>query len=287
MFTWLSRLAQAALLIACVWQTSQLAAAQHEPGAARLLQSDDYGAVLRAAESAFQAQNFAESRALYVRAHTLEPSARTLRGIGSASFALQTYDDAVVHLEQALASTARPLDGELRKETRTLLERAYGFVGRYMVGLTPASAQVWVDEVQTALRTRDRLLLSIGGHAVEARAPGYEMERRSIEVVGGEDVELSFALMSSHAVATPAQAAQTVASDGADSNKRTLPDVEHEPGRPLYKNPWLWTGVGVVVAAIVVTVGVLAARDGTRVGAVSSSPNTPLGGTISAPLRSR
>ena len=287
MVTWFSRLARAALLVACVWQLPQYAAAQSQPSESSLLQSNDYNAVLRAAEADFQAQKFAESRVLFVRAHALQPSALTLRGLGSVSFMLEAYDDAVVHLEQALASTVRPLDGELRKETRALLERAYGFVGRYMVGLTPARAQLWVDQVQTALRTGDRLLLSVGQHALEARASGYELGVRKLEVTGGEDMGLSFELVPATAIATPAQAAQSVASLDRDSRRGAMPEAERQPGRPLYKNPWLWAGVGLALAAAAVTVSVLATRDRTSVGAVSASPNTPLGGTILAPLRSR
>jgi len=50
--------------------------------------------------------------------------------------------------------------------------------------------------------------------------------------------------------------------------------------RPLYKNPWLWTGVGVVVVGAAVAAGVLATRD-SELGAIKTSDNVPTGGVIS------
>jgi hypothetical protein len=52
----------------------------------------------------YAAQNFLEAMSMFARAHKLSPSARTLRGLGSASFELHRYSESVSFLEQALAS---------------------------------------------------------------------------------------------------------------------------------------------------------------------------------------
>lgn len=102
--------------------------------------SSECTAIIREALAEFDDGNFPESRALLLRAHALQPSARTLRGLGISAFALRQYEDATLKLEEALASTVKPLDGKLRADTESWLQRAYGFVGRYLLGMEPSRA---------------------------------------------------------------------------------------------------------------------------------------------------
>jgi Flp pilus assembly protein TadD len=53
----------------------------------------------------YRAGNFAEARALFLRAHAISPNARTLRGLGIVEYELRNYAEAIVRLRQALAST--------------------------------------------------------------------------------------------------------------------------------------------------------------------------------------
>ncbi|MDB4975212.1 MAG: hypothetical protein JWN48_3553 [Myxococcaceae bacterium] len=250
-----------------------------------LVASSDYSAVIREALQEFEDNHFAEARALFARAHELQPSARTWRGLGLSAFELRDYEDAVISLEQALVSSERPLDGELRTEASTLLERAYGFVGRFVIGMAPPTAQLVVDDVETGLRPADRLLLSIGRHRLEARAPAYEPDRRSVDVTGGENTGLSFTLVPLPApvlVATPSEAAAAVAMPPLDT-RGGQPAREQGPERPLYRNPWLWAGVSAAAVAIAVVIGVAAAHDKTALEGVSSTRNTPANGVITLP----
>ena len=111
--------------------------------------SEAYEGLVTRAVAEFEARNFAEARALFLQAHELRPTARTLRGIGVTEFELRNYVDSVARLEEALASKVRPLEGELRAQTEASLERARAFVGRIDVKVTPkdASVRVLVDGV--------------------------------------------------------------------------------------------------------------------------------------------
>jgi len=60
--------------------------------------------------------HFDEAHTQFLEAHRMFPSARTLRGLGFVAFEQRHYVEAVALLEQALASTTKPLDGALRTE---------------------------------------------------------------------------------------------------------------------------------------------------------------------------
>jgi hypothetical protein len=242
--------------------------------------SRDYNMLVREALAEFDDGNFPESRALFLRAHELQPSARTLRGLGVAAFALREYEDATRKLEEALASTVKPLDGQLRQETQNLLERAYGFVGRYELGLSPLHALILVDGAETDLHHGDRLLLSIGRHTLEARAPGYESDRRTVDVAGGENTGLSFSatLLPPAPIVAPAPvvvvATPLEAARAATPVPAPIMASPRSDRPPLYKNPWLWAGVGTAVVIVVVAVSVAATRDRSSIAAVDPTSNS-------------
>jgi tetratricopeptide (TPR) repeat protein len=191
---------------------------------------EGYRELVAEAVREYTAHHFAEARALFHRAHRLYPNARTFRGLGAAEFELRNYGESVHCLEQALASTVRPLDPELRARTERLLVRARGFVARLQLSIQPASTIAMVDGVPV-VGARE-ILLEVGDHTVEFRAPGYLPERRKLTVHGGELRDLHVVL--------------TLRVDGQPSARA--------PSRPaLYKSPWLWAGVGVVAAGVATT----------------------------------
>lgn len=220
--------------------------------------SPEYTAAVREALAEFDAGHFQEARALFLRAHTLQPSARTLRGLGISAFELRDYEDAARKLEGALGSRVKPLEGALRSDTQQLLERAYGFVGRFELAMEPSFAHLLVDGAESDVRAGQRLLLSIGRHQLEARAPAYESDRRTLDVAGGEHTGLSFSL-------TKLPVAPVVIAPVVELPREPAPSPprmdEPRTDRPLYKNPWIWTATGVAVVAIVVTAVAVAGRD--------------------------
>ena len=81
----------------------------------------EYRALVSEALAEFDAGHFEEARALFLHAHALNPSARTLRGLGLASFELRAYRATIEYLEQALASQLNPLEEALRTSTEHVL----------------------------------------------------------------------------------------------------------------------------------------------------------------------
>ena len=128
-------------LVLTLWMLNALAArvdAQPEEPPA-------YRELVEQALAEYAAKNYDEAGTLFERAHTLFPNARTLRGMGMAAFELRQYDQSARHLEAALASTVRPLDGALRKETEALAARARAFVATLELRVSPAHANLSLD----------------------------------------------------------------------------------------------------------------------------------------------
>jgi tetratricopeptide (TPR) repeat protein len=248
-----------------------------------------YRSVVREALSEYTAKNFPEARALFAEAHRLYPNARTLRGLGMTAFELRSYRESIAYLNEALASQVKPLDGALRAETERLLARAERFVGKLNLEVNPSSAEVLLDGNPIVVAAGTPLLLEVGEHALEFRAEGYATETRSLYVKGHE-VETWTVVLNKQ----PAQVAAPVAPPPAEVAERA--EQQSNPGpryftpggnddrptkQPVYKSPWLWTGVGVAVVAIVVTSVVLATRDN-EIARAEVGDNTPPRGVFSA-----
>jgi tetratricopeptide (TPR) repeat protein len=190
---------------------------------------------------AFAAGKYLEARGHFTDAHRIWPTARSLRALGHCEYELRNYAVAVGLLEQSLASNERPLDEVQRAESEELLTRARGYVAYFKITTIPEHSHVTIDGLPMAAM-RTGVLLSVGLHFVEVSAEGHHTRRRELEIQGAVDQEILVEL---------------------------LPNapVYEGPGplreEPLRKKWWLWTGVGGVVTASVITGLVLALRDPT------------------------
>lgn len=256
--SWKSARACLARLLLWGLLSASLGLSQASAQAAEPEEPAGYRALIDEAVAEYGAQNYIESRALFRKATSMYPSARALRGLGMAEYELRNYADSIDALTRALASNLRTLDGEMRRETERLLAQAESLVGRVDVHVEPATSTVLLDGAPFLLIEGRPLILDIGDHVFEFRAPGYLSERRVHKVRGGEREALRVALApyEGGAVAAAKQPMTTQSparQEGGDSP-------------PLYKNKWLWTGVGVAVVAIAVGLGVGLRKDedGTR-----------------------
>lgn len=175
--------------------------------------------------------NFVEARALFLRAHEAEPSARLLRAAGMASFELREYVRARTLLTRALRETRRALTARLRRETEELLERTEAFVGTVDLHVEPGDAVVLLDgqafepaddemrlEVGDGHALMQRVLLDVGEHRLSVRAEGYEGEERTLVVAGGEQSEVTITLLrTSASLAAEAERERQRRSAGAPS----------------------------------------------------------------------
>lgn len=242
--TWMRYAAAIAVLIAAPALT--FAQAPDPSGVAAENEPPEYRDLVRQGTQEFELGNYAEARSLFERAHELYPNARTSRALGMAEFELRNYRLAAQHLEQALASNVKPLAADTRPRAEELLRRARGFLGRIRIQVEPANAVVLLDGQPLEAVENDESVLVVGDHVLEFRATGFASERRSIRIVDNEVQSVSVKL---------------AALEEASANT-SFADGEREPNRtPVYKKWWLWTTVGVVVAAGVGTAVWLALRE--------------------------
>lgn len=206
-----------------------LVAAQTAP-----VESPDYRASIDLAVGEYELGNFAEARAQFQRAHALYPNARSLRGLGMTEFELRNYPDSIRYLQRALAAEEKPLQGPLRTHTEKLLEDARGYVASVTLNVEPSTATLSVDGIFVELDRAEPLLLPVGDHLIELTAPGRATHRRALKVSGGETLDWQITMREA---------------------------TEELAAKPRwYKNPWLWTAVGVVVVGAATGAG-FALRD--------------------------
>lgn len=154
----------------------------------------EYRRIILEAVGEFEDGNWAEARALFMRAHELSPNARTLRGIGMCAFEMRDYEDAIRLLQESLDSDVRPLTPRLRQETEDLLHRARSFIGRFVVRLEPPEAQLLIDDAPPEPNEEGQIVLPLGEHTFEASLEGYQTELRRVTVRGGESLEVALTL---------------------------------------------------------------------------------------------
>jgi PEGA domain len=223
-----------------------------------------YDAAIDEALAAFERGQFSESRELFLRAHKIFPSARTLRAMGKTEYELKRFDEAAAHLSLALESNVRPLTDEQRRETETLLMKSQDFLATYTLRLEPPSAELRLDGTPVGLDANNSLRLIIGEHVLDAQAPGYEPWQRELSVRPRENTQLAVTLTP---LAKPPPAGVAASSIAQDAQPR------HDHPR---RRRWLiWTSVGVLVAAGVIT-GVVLALNRDDSPAAASGGNTGL-----------
>jgi tetratricopeptide (TPR) repeat protein len=223
-----------------LWVVLQLACPHAQAAGS---ETGEYTEAVNLGLAEFDEKNFAEARVHFARAHQIYPSARTLRALGMVHFELKNYVESVQFLEGALASKERPLEADKREKTEKLLARALGYIARLTLDIAPDTA-LFVDGTASNLSSGAELVLAVGEYALEFRAPGRISDKRTLKVQGGENEVLRVQLAK-------------VSENRAASGQRE--DVA--PGRPVYKNPWLWTAIGVVVAGAAVGTAIALTRD--------------------------
>lgn len=228
----------------------------------------DYHKAVKLALSELELGNYVEANAQFERAHRLNPSARTLRGLGIVAFELKRYPEAEQLLVQALDDPRRPLEGEMKSQTEELLARTRNYLGTLKLSGVPSSARLLIDDQQVPLKEDLSYRLPLGEHRLKASAEGHEPARRRFRIHSEQVTELQLDMPPLTATAAPA----------VDLTKTTDQYIEDQrDDGSVFESPWLWTAVGVVVAGATV---------GTIVALSSSDPGTAstYGGTTGAAL---
>lgn len=159
--------------------------------------SAEYSHIIDEALEEYRLQHYEEARSLFERAHAIEPSARTLRGLGMVEFELRHYVRASELLEEALKSEVRPLTPEQRDAVERLLARTRLYIGEYKLSVRPDPIQlsIEVDGKPVALSPDRRVVLEAGEHTLRVSAPNAEPTVLKLDAKGGAAQTLQVTLL--------------------------------------------------------------------------------------------
>lgn len=173
----------------------------------------------------FAAGRWEEARALFKRAHQIEPNARTLRGMGMAAFELRMYVAALRELEAALRDERKPLTGEQRTQAQGLIDQSNAFVGRYQLILQPEGARPYVDGQPVQFEPGGVVLLDVGVHELRVTSDGYRPFTQQLRVDGGQNLVLRVTLEQEMAAAPVPAVTPSKATTGTPASSTQQDDA--------------------------------------------------------------
>lgn len=177
-------------LCACLWCTH----ARAEDAAPT--RNERYAQLLKQGVEAFTQGQWQEAREAFERAHAIDPTARTYRGLALCDFELGNYARSARLLEAALRDPRRPLTPELRVQVLRTLERALRDAGRVHLVVPEDVTELRVDGNLESLPEGGMLLLDPGPHTLELVHEGREPIIRQLEVQNGASQNLIIASVS-------------------------------------------------------------------------------------------
>jgi len=142
--------------------------------------------LMRRGFAAFDANNYESARALLLEAWTIRKSYDVAAALGQCEIELRQYRDAAEHLDYALHNFAPKEKPALEAQIQDGLTLAKQYVATLQVQITPATAELRVDNVAVRLPPGGTLYVEPGAHVIEA-SQGVASDRREITVAAGRD----------------------------------------------------------------------------------------------------
>jgi hypothetical protein len=133
---------------------------------------------------------------LFEKAYRISRTPRTAGQLGLCELELGNYAEAELYLAEALASPNHPWIAKNRTTLKRQLDVARANVGELSLTVSPATAEVLLDN-----KPADKVVAGVPLHlrkgpvVVEIRAPGYQPVQATINIVGGKREERSYALV--------------------------------------------------------------------------------------------
>jgi hypothetical protein len=182
---------------------------------------------------------------LFEKAYKLSRTPRTAGQLGLCELELGNYAEAELHLAEALATPTHPWIAKNKTTLKQQLDVARANVGELALTVTPATAEVRLDDKPSDKALRGvPIHLKKGPVDVEVRAPGYQPVRQTIIIVAGKREERTYALV---AEPPPLATVPAAASGPAVALAVDEPSASAGQSDPLRIAAWV-TGGGAVAA---------------------------------------
>jgi hypothetical protein len=193
------------------------------------------------------------------RAITLVPQANRPHKFAAETLEdLQRYSEAIASYEEYLRLKPNVRDAEA---TRARIEdiRSRHLEGTLEVECAPVGAKVFLDgkDEPVGVTPLRNARVVAGEHQVAIRAAGFLDEKRTVRVSPGAQTLLGCELKPEHPEPPPAPPPTVVTPPPSPPRVESPPlvVVKPPPPTPIYRRWWLWSAVGVVVAAVAVGLG--------------------------------
>lgn len=195
----------------------------------------------------------AEAVGKFKQAYELSAAPKNAAQYGLCLLALSRWTDADFYLTEAVAAKEDAWVKKNRSVLKDASESAKSHIGRVEILGSPEGANVRVSgRIVGTLPLAADIPVNEGSVDIEVSAEGYADSTRTI-VVGGASHQ-SVVIRLAPATSTSPLAIAPLPADGVAH--ATVAD-EPERSKSAFHSPWLWAGVGVVVAAIGVSVLVM------------------------------
>jgi tetratricopeptide (TPR) repeat protein len=176
---------------------------------------EEYRGIVVEALAEYERGHWSEAATLFERAHQLNPSARTWRGLGLTAFEDRRYVNAIEFLTRALDDKRHALTEKQRGEVSKTLTRARRFVGHVVIRVETQGAHVAINGRPAEPDGEGEFLADPGVVEVEVSADGYETATRRVRVDGSSRAQLHVTLRRNSSAIVSAVTTSPAASERA------------------------------------------------------------------------
>lgn len=184
------------------------------------------------------------------RAYQIAPNFRILYDIGQIQFEMQNYAGALSAFEEYLVQGAKDVPAERRRQVEKDIAKLRERIALLEVSVNVADAEIWVDDDRVGpAPLAEPFAANPGRRKITVTKPGYASLQRTIEVAGGDRLQVAFTLLEDR----PAPPAVVVPPSPPIVEKRKPEPVHVESvPKPAHRPPsavWIgWTITGVLAA---------------------------------------
>jgi hypothetical protein len=223
-------------------------------------------ALLSEGTAAYGRGDYATALDKFTAAYKIFPSPKLWFNIGQANRDLGRPVDAVAAFDRFLRE-AGDVTPETLAEARRSAAELKTKLGQIKLTCATDGAEVTVDGKQVGSTPLGEMIWTTPGrHQVAVQHEGFSPAIEDVVVETGKAATVNIELRPIDLRLANRTAAGALVGGGADTARK-----------PVYRRPWFWVAVGVVVAAGAATAIILATRDGGGPGPVSGVPETTLG----------
>jgi len=166
-----------------------MASAQSDADRERARSEFDRGVTL------FAAENFQGALEAFQEAFRLRPHPTVRVNMANCYDRLNKPIEAIFHFERYLSESGRGAPAAQRRDVDEALRRLRARVGQLTLRVLPDGATVVIDDGDSR-RTPilEPIRLTAGTHRLETRLAGFRLDRRTVEVPGGGEVDVQVTL---------------------------------------------------------------------------------------------